>query len=105
MAAIPNGVEVFEACLAVWKLGATPNPVSSVLPELERRAIVETANPVLLVGVQDGEYPDRNTLAPGFEPSEIDDYGAHQTLFCYLHFDENIPAETSDSRRPETSSP
>ncbi len=66
--ALPNGIEFFEVCLAIWKLGATPNPVSSLLPELERRAIVDAANPVLLVGVEDGEYRDRNTVPPGFEP-------------------------------------
>ena len=43
--ALPNGVEFFEACLATWKLGATPQPISSRLPELERRAIVELAQP------------------------------------------------------------
>lgn len=46
--------------------------------------------------VPKGEVLDRCQLllkvkAP--EPSEIGDYGANQTLFCYLHFDENIPAE------------
>ena len=41
--ALPNGSEFFEACLAIWKLGATPQPISSKLPELERRAIVELA--------------------------------------------------------------
>ncbi|HVH06879.1 MAG TPA: AMP-binding protein, partial [Myxococcota bacterium] len=39
--ALPNSCEFFEACLAAWRLGATPNPVSARLPELERRAIVE----------------------------------------------------------------
>ncbi len=67
--ALPNGVEFFEVCLATWKLGATPNPVSSFLPELERRAIVETADPALLVGVEDGEYPDRDTVPADFEPT------------------------------------
>ena len=66
--ALPNSVEFFEACLATWKLGATPNPISSFLPEPEQRAIVETADPALLVGVADGEYPDRNSLPPGFDP-------------------------------------
>lgn len=64
--ALPNGVEFFAMCLAIWKLGATPNPVSSFLPELERRGIVETADPVLLVGVADGEFEDRESVPPGF---------------------------------------
>jgi bile acid-coenzyme A ligase len=66
--ALPNSTEFFEACLATWKLGATPNPVSSVLPDAERRAIVETADPALLVGAADSEYPDRASVPVGFEP-------------------------------------
>ncbi len=64
--ALPNSVAFFEACLATWKLGATPNPVSAVLPDVERRAIVATADPALLVGVPDGDYPDRQTVPVGF---------------------------------------
>ncbi len=66
--ALPNGVSFLEACLASWKLGATPNPVSSVLPELERRAIVDTADPALVVGVDPGSFPDRACVPAGFEP-------------------------------------
>ena len=43
--ALENGIEYFEACLATWKIGATPNPISYRLPELERKAIVALANP------------------------------------------------------------
>ncbi len=72
--ALPNGIEFFEVCLAAWKLGATPNPVSSLLPELERRAIVEAADPALLVGVPDGDYPDCASLPAGFVPdASLDD--------------------------------
>jgi bile acid-coenzyme A ligase len=66
--ALPNGIEFFEVCLAVWKLGATPNPVSARLPEAEQRAIVETADAALLVGVADEDYPERASLPAGFEP-------------------------------------
>ncbi len=66
--ALPNGCEFFEACLAVWRLGATPNPVSARLPELERRAIVETAAPALVVGAPAGERYDRPCVQAGFEP-------------------------------------
>jgi bile acid-coenzyme A ligase len=66
--ALPNGSEFIEACLATWKLGATPQPISSRLPELERRAIVELARPALVVGAPAGEYGDRPSLPPGFEP-------------------------------------
>jgi bile acid-coenzyme A ligase len=67
--ALPNGIEFFEACLAVWKLGATPQPISARLPDVEREAIVETANPALVVGVEAGAYGDRAVVTGGFEPS------------------------------------
>jgi bile acid-coenzyme A ligase len=67
--ALPNGTEFFEACLAAWKLGATPQPISARLPELERRAIVELAQPALVVGAPAGEYGERAAVPPGFEPA------------------------------------
>jgi bile acid-coenzyme A ligase len=51
--ALPNGVEFFLSCLAIWKLGATPQPVSAKLPRIERDAIIELAAPSLVVGVAD----------------------------------------------------
>ncbi|HEY6131860.1 MAG TPA: AMP-binding protein [Halioglobus sp.] len=54
--ALPNGPEFFAACLAIWKLGAVPNPVSHRLPLPERAAIIARANPVLVIGVDDGSY-------------------------------------------------
>jgi bile acid-coenzyme A ligase len=67
--ALPNGCEFYEACLATWRLGATPNPVSARLPELERRAIVETAQPALVVGAPAGERYERPAVTAGFEPA------------------------------------
>jgi bile acid-coenzyme A ligase len=66
--ALANGCEFYEACLATWRLGATPSPVSARLPELERRAIIETARPALVVGAPEGERYDRPSLPAGFEP-------------------------------------
>jgi bile acid-coenzyme A ligase len=66
--ALPNSIEHFAATLATWKLGATPQPISARLPEIERRAIVELADPALVVGVADGEYGERPSVPPGFEP-------------------------------------
>lgn len=48
--AAPNGHTFFEVVFAIWKLGATPNNVSSKLPPAELRAIVEIAKPRLIVG-------------------------------------------------------
>jgi bile acid-coenzyme A ligase len=66
--ALPNSIEFYEACVGAWKLGATPQPVSARLPQRERDAIVELADPALVVGVEAGTYGDRPTVAPGFEP-------------------------------------
>ncbi len=67
---LPNGLEFYEAVLAVWKAGATPQPVSSRLPAIERRAIIDLADPSLVVGVDPREIPGRTTVPPGFEPEE-----------------------------------
>jgi len=53
--ALPNSAELFIACLAVWKLGAVPNPVSHRLPPAERAALIERADPVLVIGVPEDE--------------------------------------------------
>ena len=63
--ALPNEPAFFEACLGTWILGATPNPISARLPEAERRAIVETAAPALIVGAEAGSYGDTPCLPGG----------------------------------------
>src|SRR5215475_981322 len=65
---LPNGIEFFEAVLAVWKLGATPQPISSRLPPAERRAIIDLANPSLVVGVEPSEVRDRSVVPADFVP-------------------------------------
>lgn len=46
---LPNGIDFYEACIAAWKVGATPQPVSHRLPERERDEIVALARPALVV--------------------------------------------------------
>jgi bile acid-coenzyme A ligase len=65
---LPNGIEIMVACMAVWKLGAVPNPISSRLPPAERRRIAACANPSLVVGIQPGEIPDRPAVTADFAP-------------------------------------
>ncbi|HXW31200.1 MAG TPA: AMP-binding protein [Xanthobacteraceae bacterium] len=48
--ALPNGNEFYETTFAVWKLGATPNPVPSKLPRTEFSAIIDLVRPALVVG-------------------------------------------------------
>lgn len=66
--ALPNGIGFYESAIAIWKLGATPHPVSAHLPQLEREALVEVADAKLVVGVEPGSLGARATLPPGFDP-------------------------------------
>ena len=66
--AVPNGIEYFETVFAVWKLGATPNNVSSKLPAAELRAILELAQPRLVVGEESLRLEGWNFLATGTTP-------------------------------------
>jgi len=66
--ALPNGIEFVEAAIAIWKLGAVPQPISSHLPEAERAQLVELAKPRLVVGVAPGAHPGFASLVAGFEP-------------------------------------
>ena len=62
---LPNGIEWFESAIAVWKLGATPQPVSAHLPRVELEAIIELADPALVVGL---EAAGRACVPVGFAP-------------------------------------
>src|SRR4051794_10831284 len=66
--ALPNSVGWFVSVAACWKLGAIPQPVSSRLPARELEAIVELADPKIVVGVDTGTFPDRTCLPAGYEP-------------------------------------
>lgn len=68
--ALPNSIEFYEACVATWKLGATPQPVSARLPQIEREAIVELAEPSLVVGAEPGSLGKHQVIAEGFEPDQ-----------------------------------
>lgn len=86
--ALPNSIDWFITYVAVWKLGATPQPVSAKLPPRELAAIVELASPKVVVGVEPDSdmaalLPDGvHCLPKGYEPS--DEYS-----------DESLPDATS----------
>ncbi|MBL1083477.1 AMP-binding protein [Streptomyces actinomycinicus] len=68
--ALPNSVEFYLATVAVWKLGAIPQPVSWRLPLRERQAIVELAGSVLVAGAPDpSDHPGVTGIPAGFEPA------------------------------------
>ncbi|MCH2170803.1 AMP-binding protein [Myxococcota bacterium] len=66
--ALPNGVDFVVSAFAIWKVGAVPQPISSRLPEVERSALVDLANPALIIGVDETDYPGRACLPAGFQP-------------------------------------
>lgn len=87
--ALPNGAEFFAACLAIWKIGAVPNPVSHRLPPAELAAIIDRANPVLIIGVDEGHYAGRRCI-PVHLPVDT-------------HSPEPFPAKISPHERAMTS--
>ena len=72
--ALPNSVDWFVAFAAAWKVGATPQPVSSRLPRPELEAIVELADPPVVIGVDEGTFEGRRCLPIGHRPpGDVDD--------------------------------
>jgi bile acid-coenzyme A ligase len=68
---LPNGFEFYEASIAAWKLGAMPQPVSYRLPPAELAALIDVADPVVVVGLDPG--PGRRWIR-GDEPlDDLDD--------------------------------
>ncbi|MES2058536.1 MAG: AMP-binding protein [Pseudomonadota bacterium] len=61
--ALPNGLEFYETAFAAWKLGATPNPISSSLSDMELGAIVAVAQPRVIVGMEPSRAPGFATLS------------------------------------------
>ncbi len=70
--ALPNGIPLVTYCIAAWKLGAVPNPISHRLPAPERDAILERAAPALLVANESGAPTRWPLLLSGTEPPPDD---------------------------------
>ena len=76
---LPNSTGFIEACWAAWKLGATPQPVSFRLPKAELEAIVELANPPVVVALPGLEAEGRprvtidDLLALSDDESDLED--------------------------------
>ncbi len=62
---LPNGHGFIEACYACWKVGATPQPISARLPAHEVEAVVELADPPLVIA--------RNTMETKRPRADVDD--------------------------------
>src|SRR5207247_1935754 len=59
---LPNSIGFVESMFASWALGAVPQPISDRLPALERAAIVDLADPALVVGAPPSEAETRPVL-------------------------------------------
>ncbi len=70
--AVPNSVDFFIAYVAIWRLGATPQPISSRLPQRELDAIIELANPRAIIGLPEGTIVDRKCIPTGFRAPSTD---------------------------------
>jgi bile acid-coenzyme A ligase len=73
---LPNGIEWFQAALAIWKLGAIPQPLSPRLPEPEIAALLDLRPRALIVGREDPlgatpSVPAGFTPDPGFPDDEL----------------------------------
>ena len=78
--ALPNSIELIQAALACWKIGAVPQPLSARLPDAEFQGILDLAPRALIVGRADprgeaqsvpiGFAPDR-TLSDGPLPEAV----------------------------------
>ncbi|HCT76433.1 MAG TPA: acid--CoA ligase [Micromonosporaceae bacterium] len=91
--ALPNGIEFLESTIAVWKLGATPQPVSARLPAGELQEIVQLAKPALVVGTKIDGWP---WLPAGFEPETPDDPLAAPAASCW-----KAPTSGGSTGRPK----
>ncbi|MCO7240079.1 AMP-binding protein [Aeromicrobium sp. CnD17-E] len=53
--ALPSGIDLVRACVAAWKLGATPQPLAPTLDVAERQAVLDLTGPALVVDGPLGE--------------------------------------------------
>lgn len=70
--ALDNANAFYETTFAVWKLGATPNPISARLPTIEARAIVDLVQPGLVVSERADWLPGAPCASVDFDLASYD---------------------------------
>ena len=70
--AVPNSIDFFIAYIAAWRLGATPQPISSRLPQRELDAIIELARSSAVIGVAEDSIKGRVCVPTGFRAPDAD---------------------------------
>ena len=71
--AVPNSIDWFVAYVATWRLGAIPQPISHRLPQREFEAILELAEPKVVVGVAEGSLDGRLCIPLGHRAPVVGD--------------------------------
>jgi bile acid-coenzyme A ligase len=72
--ALPNSIDWFVGYVAIWKLGAVPQPVSAKLPARELAEIVELAGSTVTLGAEPGSLEGTICLPVGYRaPADVDD--------------------------------
>lgn len=66
---LPTGRLHHEVSFAIWKLGATPMPLSPAMPIAELRELIEIAKPKLVFGLETGAPEGVPTLPAAFQPN------------------------------------
>jgi bile acid-coenzyme A ligase len=75
---LPNSVDFIEACYGLWKIGATPQPISHRLPAAEAEAVMALARTPLLIAGDSIEsdrrrYSIEDLLAKSSDDSPLED--------------------------------
>ena len=70
--AVPNSIDFFIAYVAAWRLGATPQPISSRLPQRELDAIIELANSPVVIGAPEGSVEGKVCFPHGHRAPDAD---------------------------------
>lgn len=70
--AVPNSIDFFIAYVAAWRLGATPQPISSRLPQRELDAIIELANSPVVIGAPEGSVEGKVCFPHGHRAPDVD---------------------------------
>jgi bile acid-coenzyme A ligase len=62
--AVPNGPDWFVAFEALWKVGATPQPLNVKMADPEMEAVIDLAESKVLITADAARFPHRTSVAP-----------------------------------------
>ncbi|HLZ82406.1 MAG TPA: class I adenylate-forming enzyme family protein, partial [Caulobacteraceae bacterium] len=68
---LPNGIDFIEAAFGVWKVGATPQPISYRLPAAEAAAVMALAETPILIAREGMESADTPLNVPRLDIPDL----------------------------------